>query len=84
MLDRLRAESLTVADNHGAADACQDVPVVITDTTPPVVTAEPTMITAVDTDCSGDEAVTMPAPAATDECGDVIVTDDASPTGDAH
>jgi hypothetical protein len=71
--------SLTVTDEAGESDTCT-VDVAVSDTALPSITVDTTPITVVDTDCSGDEAVTLPTASATDTCGTASVTDDAPTT----
>lgn len=52
----------------------------IADTTPPTLDVDTTPIEAWDADCSGDEPVDLRVAAATDQCGDVSVENDAPPT----
>lgn len=69
-----------------ATDACGnsvdgDQTIGLEDTTAPVLTVDTTPITATDVDCSGDEAVTLPAATATDDCdGSPVVSDNAPAT----
>ena len=66
-------------DNCGLATSC-DQTITVVDTTPPVLNVDTMPITVTDVDCSGDEAVTLPIPSATDTCGGVTITDDALAT----
>jgi hypothetical protein len=66
-----------------ATDACgnasnADQTITVADDAAPVLSVDTTPVTALDVDCSGDEAVTLPAATATDDCdGSPTVSDNA-------
>lgn len=71
---------LVVDDGNSASDTCS-LALSFVDTTPPVLTVDTTPITLTDSDCSGDETVTLPIATATDVCApNVSVTNDAPAT----
>ncbi len=69
----------TATDECGAESSGMQT-ITVVDTTPPVLTVDTTPIEAVDVDCSGDEAVTLPTASASDNCGAASVSDDAPAT----
>ncbi|HRX86886.1 MAG TPA: HYR domain-containing protein, partial [Phycisphaerae bacterium] len=69
----------TATDACGNTAECTQT-VATVDETAPVLTVDTTPIVVADADCSGDEAVTLPVASATDDCGDVTVTNDAPGT----
>jgi hypothetical protein len=71
--------NFTAADDCGNDSIQTPATFTIEDTTPPTLTVDSSEITVVDTDCSGQEPVTLPPATATDDCGDVTVTTDGPP-----
>jgi len=72
--------TFSAGDDCGNSASC-DQTITTVDTTPPTITVDTTPITVADADCSGDEAVTVPAATANDACdGSVAVTNDAPAT----
>jgi hypothetical protein len=70
----------TATDDCANSAFC-DQSLAVVDTIAPVLDIDTSPITAVDADCSGDEAVTLPAASAIDACeGAVAVSDNASAT----
>ena len=63
-------------DDCGNESGCDQL-IATNDTTPPSISLSESLIEVVDTDCSGDEMVTLPVVTADDDCGLVTVTDDA-------
>jgi hypothetical protein len=76
----------TITRTWTATDACDnstsaDQIITVVDTTAPVLTVDSTPITVVDSDCSGDEVVTLPTATAMDNCDpSPTVTNDAPAT----
>lgn len=67
----------TATDNCNNSDSC-DQTIATVDTTDPVVTVDTTPIVVTDSDCSGEEAVTLPSAMASDDCdGTLAVVNDA-------
>lgn len=77
------AQESTITRTWTATDTCgnsasADQVITVVDTTAPVLTVDTTPIIVTDADCSGAEAVTLPAATATDNCDtSVAITNDA-------
>ncbi len=69
----------TATDNCGLTNACM-ASSTVEDNTAPVLVLDTTPITVVDTDCSGDEAVTLPTATVADVCDPAPTLSDDAPS----